>query len=87
MDFSKVINQELGIKDKVVKSKITDSAAKAVVNRQEEQRVLPSLVERVPFDISKYVPNKYLQEALKRFHGSILNVSPINGAIEFIFGK
>lgn len=87
MDFSKVINQELGIKDKVVKSKITDSATKAVVNRQEEQRVLPSLAERVPFDIAKYVPNKYLQEALKRFPGSILNVSPINGAIEFIFGK
>ena len=84
MDFSKAINQELGIEEK-------ESASKTVVNRQvfKKAMVLEKVVaaDSVPFDIAKYVPNKYLQEALKRFPGSILNVSPINGAIEFIFGK
>ena len=84
MDFSQAINQELGISKK-------ESASKSVSVRREVKKaevagvVAHSNAEM--FDIKKYVPNSYLVEALKRFPGSVLNVSPINGAVEFIFGK
>lgn len=90
MDYAKALNSALGVADAPEVAKKTPaksrlhSASKSVDVRQ------PNHIDQAdskPFDIATYVPNKYLQEALAKFPGSILNISPINGAIEFIFGR
>lgn len=95
MDYANALNKALGLEET---PSFNPSFAK---NRKPDERVvkqarqlgkseagmLPTPIKREPFDISTYVPNQYLQEALRIFPGSKLNVSPVNGAVEFIFGK
>lgn len=85
MDYASALNTGLGLASQPKKAfkPLVDSASK--VDVKPKLAYIPLV--RPAFDISAYVINADLSEALKRFPGSILNISPINGAVEFIFGK
>lgn len=90
MDYANALNTALGLKEtpevKVKKhAELFPTVARQLGKSQAN--MIPAPIKQELFDIATYVPNQYLQEALKRFPGSVLNVNPINGAVEFIFGK
>lgn len=93
MDYANALNTALGLEETPA-FKPTFKQTKPT--KQARQPIKPIVNVGTPghidhgrpaFDISTYVINADIQEALKRFPGSVLNVSPINGAVEFIFGK